>query len=115
MITPVMISNIGWATYLVYALCNFGFLPLVIIFYPETRKRSLEEIDLIFAKGYVEKISYVRASHEMPFLTDEEIDQKAKEYGFSGSDDTAGQLGDARFGEKESDLSRYQAVGSQMA
>jgi hypothetical protein len=33
-------------------------------FYPETSGRSLEEIDLIFAKGYVEKISYVRASME---------------------------------------------------
>lgn len=81
MITPVMVDRIGWATYLVYTCTNFGFLPFVWLFYPETRRRSLEEIDLIFAKGYTEGIGYVRASHELPFLSDAEVERMARAYG----------------------------------
>ena len=62
---------------------NAIFIPPMYFFYPETAGRSLEEIDIIFAKGYCEKISYVKASHELPRLTDEEIEQKAVEYGFA--------------------------------
>ena len=81
MITPIMITNIHWGTYLFFALVNAAFLPLIYYTYPETARRSLEEIDIIFAKGYVEKISYVRAAKELEFLTDEEVDGKAREYG----------------------------------
>jgi hypothetical protein len=83
MITPVMVAHIGWGTYLFFAVMNAIFIPPMYFFYPETAGRSLEEIDIIFAKGYCEKISYVKASHELPSLTDEEIEQKAIEYGFA--------------------------------
>lgn len=99
-----MLSGIGWGTYLVFAAINAGFFPIIFFFYPETKGRSLEEIDLIFAKGYLENMTYVRASKEMPFLTDAEIDAKAREYGFVSDDEEAGQLKEARFGEKESDM-----------
>lgn len=107
MITPVMLTSIGWGTYLFFAAMNACFVPIIYFFYPETAGRSLEEIDLIFAKGHLENMSYVRASHELPYLTDEEIDAKAREYGFSPSDDEAGQVKEARFGEKEEDLAQY--------
>lgn len=81
MITPIMITNIQWGTYLFFALVNLCFLPVIYFTYPETARRSLEEIDIIFAKGYVENIGYVRAARELEFLTDEEIDRKAREYG----------------------------------
>ncbi|KAI0379672.1 general substrate transporter [Hypomontagnella monticulosa] len=81
MVTPVMIANIGWGTYLFFAVVNACFLPIIWFFYPETAKRSLEEIDIIFAKGYVEKISYVRAAEELPLLTDEQVEQEALKYG----------------------------------
>lgn len=81
MITPIMITNIGWGTYLFFAVVNACFIPLIYFTYPETAKRSLEEIDIIFAKGYCENMSYVRAARELEFLNDEEIDRKAKEYG----------------------------------
>lgn len=55
----------------------------------------MEEIDLIFAKGFHEKISYVRASKELPFLTDAELDEKSREYGAQSSDDESGKLEDA--------------------
>lgn len=81
MITPIMISNIGWGTYLFFAIVNACFLPVIYFTYPETARRSLEEIDIIFAKGYVENIGYVRAAKELEFLTDEGIDEKARLYG----------------------------------
>ena len=81
MITPIMITNIHWGTYLFFAIVNACFLPLIYFTYPETARRSLEEIDIIFAKGYVENIGYVRAARELEFLTDEQIDRKAREYG----------------------------------
>lgn len=76
-----MITNIQWGTYLFFAIVNFCFLPLIYFTYPETARRSLEEIDIIFAKGFVENIPYVRAAQELEFLSDEGIDQKAREYG----------------------------------
>lgn len=81
LITPVLVSNIGWGTFLFFAILNATFLPIIYFFYPETAQRSLEEIDIIFAKGNVEKISYVKAAKELPLLTDEEVEQEALRYG----------------------------------
>lgn len=99
MVTPVMIDKIKWGTYLVFACLNASFLPVIYFFvsvadfltsssmadrclqYPETKQRSLEEIDIIFAKGYTENISYVRAAKELPMLNDVEVVHKAREYG----------------------------------
>jgi hypothetical protein len=87
MVTPVMISSISWGTYLFFAVVNACFIPIIYLFYPETKKRSLEEIDLIFAKGYTENISYVKASFDLPFLTDREVKEMSRQYGFVGKDD----------------------------
>lgn len=76
-----MITNIGWGTYLFFAVVNACFLPVIWFFYPETANRSLEEIDIIFAKGSVENMSYVKAAKEMPFLSDAEVEQEALRYG----------------------------------
>ncbi|KAI2612189.1 general substrate transporter [Hypoxylon fragiforme] len=81
MVTPIMITNIGWGTYLFFAAVNACFLPIIYWFYPETARRSLEEIDIIFAKGFVEKKSYVRAAEELPLLTPEQVEQEALKYG----------------------------------
>ena len=76
-----MVDSIGWGTYLFFAAWNGLFIPTVWFFYPETTGRTLEEIDIIFAKGYAENITYVRAAHELPKLSQEEIEEKAAEYG----------------------------------
>jgi len=60
---------------------NATFIPVIYFWYPETARRSLEEIDIIFAKGNVENISYVRAAKELPLLTVEEVEQEALRYG----------------------------------
>ncbi|OBT68260.1 hypothetical protein VE03_02339 [Pseudogymnoascus sp. 23342-1-I1] len=87
MVTPIMISNIGWATYLVFAIINACFLPVIFFFYPETQGRSLEEIDIIFAKGFTEKINYVKASHELPMLDDQGVGEYARKYDLAEDED----------------------------
>ncbi|KAE8358943.1 hypothetical protein BDV27DRAFT_168961 [Aspergillus caelatus] len=47
-ITPVSIDNIGYRTYIYFAVFNFCFIPLIYFFYPETRNLTLEQIDHLF-------------------------------------------------------------------
>ncbi|KAI8944554.1 general substrate transporter [Xylaria longipes] len=99
MITPVLVSNTGthgWGTYLFFAILNAIFFPIIYFLYPETSGRSLEEIDVIFAKGYAENISYVKAAQELPYLAEEEVIDKAREYGI----DVQTEEGGDQFAEK---------------
>jgi hypothetical protein len=48
MITPVAFENIGYQTYIIFAVINAFIFPVVYFFYPETAYRSLEEVDTIF-------------------------------------------------------------------
>ncbi|KAK8022653.1 general substrate transporter [Apiospora rasikravindrae] len=51
-----------------------------------TANRSLEEIDIIFAKGNVEGKSYVAAAKELPYLSDAEVEREAVKYGLITAD-----------------------------
>ncbi|KAH9880818.1 hypothetical protein IAQ61_001112 [Plenodomus lingam] len=86
MITPVLITGIGWGTYLLFAALNACFIPIIYFFYPETSGRSLEEIDLIFAKGYIEKMSYVHAAKQLPAMNEADIARAVREYNLADSD-----------------------------
>jgi hypothetical protein len=48
MITPVAFANIGYQTYIIFAVINAAMVPSVYFFFPETAGRSLEEMDEIF-------------------------------------------------------------------
>jgi sugar porter (SP) family MFS transporter len=50
MITPVAFTNIGYKTYIIFAVINAFIVPVVYFFFPETTMRSLEEMDRIFHK-----------------------------------------------------------------
>ncbi|KAL4811357.1 general substrate transporter [Aspergillus unguis] len=50
MITPVAFENIGYQTYIIFAVINAFIFPVTYFFYPETAYRSLEEMDRIFRK-----------------------------------------------------------------
>ncbi|KAH7177042.1 putative Myo-inositol transporter 1 [Dactylonectria macrodidyma] len=50
MVTPTMIANIAWKTYLVFMACNFAMAPAIYFWFPETSRLSLEEIDHLFIK-----------------------------------------------------------------
>lgn len=44
-------QNIGWRTFVIFAIQNFLFIPMVYCFYPETKGLELEDIPLLFHKG----------------------------------------------------------------
>lgn len=44
-------DNIGWRTFIIFAVFNACWVPIVYCFFPETKGLTLEDIDLIFAKG----------------------------------------------------------------
>jgi hypothetical protein len=49
MTIPPSFANIGWKTYIIYAVLNATFIPIIYFFLVETKQRSLEELDVIFA------------------------------------------------------------------
>lgn len=49
MTIPPSFANIEWKTYVVYAVLNVSFIPIIYFFLVETKGRSLEELDVIFA------------------------------------------------------------------
>lgn len=46
------IDNIGWRFYIIFAVLNFAWFPIVWYFYVETKGLSLEEVDLMFKIKY---------------------------------------------------------------
>ncbi|RMX88421.1 hypothetical protein D0869_01648, partial [Hortaea werneckii] len=48
LVTPVALESISWRYYVVYAVLNVCFIPIVKFLYVETRGRSLEQIDALF-------------------------------------------------------------------
>jgi len=50
-VTPIGFATIGSRYYIVFAVINAVIVPSVYFFFPETKGRSLEEIDAIFAQS----------------------------------------------------------------
>jgi sugar porter (SP) family MFS transporter len=50
-ITPPAIANIGWRVFIIFAILNALFIPIIYLFFPETMGLELEDIDHIFDKG----------------------------------------------------------------
>jgi hypothetical protein len=78
-VTPTMVASIGWKTYLVFAIFNACFIPIIYFYYPETAGRSLEEIDIVFARAYVNGESPVHVARNMPRMNDAEVEAAAAE------------------------------------
>lgn len=82
--TPPMLDRWGgFGTFLFFGLINLTFIPFIYVFYPETKGRSLEEIDVIFAKAYCTREWYVKVADEMPKLTAAEVEEEAKRWGLA--------------------------------
>ncbi|EGO26988.1 hypothetical protein SERLADRAFT_436811 [Serpula lacrymans var. lacrymans S7.9] len=62
MVTGPAFQNIGWKTYIAFAVLNAFMVPCVYFFFPETAGRSLEDLDVVFALAYIEGVSPVSVS-----------------------------------------------------
>ena len=49
-VTPQAIQSLGYRLYIIWAVLNAIFVPITWLFYPETARRSLEDMDEIFVK-----------------------------------------------------------------
>ncbi|PWN32953.1 putative sugar transporter [Meira miltonrushii] len=47
--TPIAITNIRYKFYIIFAILNAAWLPIIAFFLPETARKSLEEMDEAFA------------------------------------------------------------------
>lgn len=68
-ITPVGIDSIGWRFYIIFAVTNLCFIPIIWLFYPETAGLSLDEIDWMFSIKYgsAAKMTYQEATLKVRF------------------------------------------------
>jgi hypothetical protein len=49
-ITPIALNNIGYQTYIIFAVLNSCWVPIIYLFFPETKGLELEDVDRLFAK-----------------------------------------------------------------
>ncbi|CAI4059597.1 glucose-inactivated glycerol proton symporter STL1 SKDI_04G7320 [Saccharomyces kudriavzevii IFO 1802] len=86
MFTPIFIGQSGWGCYLFFAVMNYLYIPIIFFFYPETAGRSLEEIDIIFAKAYEDGTQPWRVANHLPKLSLQEVDEHANALGSYNDD-----------------------------
>ncbi|KAM0263171.1 hypothetical protein ACHAQJ_001326 [Trichoderma viride] len=64
-IVPSSIANIGWKTYIIFAVFNFSFVPIIYLFFPETKGLSLELVDLAFMDDSTTPVKRAKELHRM--------------------------------------------------
>jgi hypothetical protein len=64
-IVPSSIANIGWQTYIIFAVFNFSFIPIIYLFFPETKRLSLELVDLAFMDGTMSPVKRAKELHKI--------------------------------------------------
>ncbi|OAA53333.1 General substrate transporter [Cordyceps fumosorosea ARSEF 2679] len=90
MITPPAFAKLGYRTYIMFAVFNAAIIPVVWFFFPEPKGRSLEELDVIFASAYADKVSPVQRAKEMRHIEGSELESElAKYFGTHGTTDHA--------------------------
>ncbi|KAM3551865.1 hypothetical protein MY1884_007502 [Beauveria asiatica] len=80
MITPPAFANLGYRTYIMFAVFNAVIIPMVWFFFPEPKGRSLEELDVIFASAYVDRVSPVQRAKEMRHIEGSELEMELDKY-----------------------------------
>lgn len=86
MFTPIFMDTSAWGAYLFFAVMNYLFIPVIFFFYPETAGRTLEEIDIIFAKAHVDGSQPWRVAATLPKLTLKEIEEQGTQLGLYDGD-----------------------------
>ncbi|KAJ9113733.1 hypothetical protein QFC20_001758 [Naganishia adeliensis] len=87
-VLPTMTASIGAYTFLLFALANCIFFPIIWVFYPETAGRELAEIDVIFAHAHLARRRPTLIADEMPALTGHQIAVLQDRYDIHGATDT---------------------------
>lgn len=86
MFTPIFMNTSSWGAYLFFAVMNYLFVPVIFFFYPETAGRTLEEIDILFAKAHVDGRQPWRVAATMPKLSFKEIEDQGTQLGLYDGD-----------------------------
>ncbi|KAK3939791.1 general substrate transporter [Diplogelasinospora grovesii] len=89
--TPPMITNIGYKSYIVFAVVNLVTVPIVYFTYPETSQMPLEAVDLLFADRDGKRPSIfrvVRDSRDKAYLAQvrETLQERARQRDVNGAD-----------------------------
>ena len=79
------IDTIGWRFYIIFAVLNLAWLPVIWFFYVETAGLSLEEIDRVFEIKHAPgaNMSYAEAAKQAK----EDIQSERLQVGEKGSKD----------------------------
>ena len=80
MITPPAFANLGYQTYIIFAVLNAAILPCVWFFFQEPKGRSLEELDVIFASAHADGVNPVKRAKEMPPLAGDQLEEELAKY-----------------------------------
>lgn len=64
-IVPSSISNIGWKTYIIFAVFNIAFVPIIYLWFPETKGLSLELVDLAFLDDTTSPVKKAKELHRI--------------------------------------------------
>lgn len=86
MFTPIFMGTSDWGCYLFFAAMNYLFIPVIFFFYPETAGRTLEEIDIIFAKAHTDGSQPWRVAAKLPKLLIKEIEEQGTQLGLYDGD-----------------------------
>lgn len=86
MFTPIFMNTSSWGAYLFFAAMNYLFIPIIFFYYPETAGRSLEEIDIIFAKAHVDGRQPWRVAATLPKLSLKQIEEHGTQLGLYDND-----------------------------
>lgn len=68
---PLAVAAITWKFTIIFIGCNLFFLPITIWYFPETARKSLEEINFVFGEKVavrLEDISEQEAHKETGFI-----------------------------------------------
>lgn len=79
-VTPTAIENIGWKYYLIYAVFNVCFVPIIHRWYVETANLSLEQVDRLFQIKHEggKNISWAEATKLARTETQEVVEEKIR-------------------------------------
>lgn len=52
-VIPILLSHLGWATFLFFGAMNIVVFPIVWLIYPEVAGKSLEDVSLLFTSDSI--------------------------------------------------------------